>query len=527
MDEDDADFQAAMRMSLDTQQHAPVVPNQHANKFDDDSELQRAIEISAQSAVAAAPAGGSEQDNELALALLLSAEAATESQANASFDVVAFDAASAEHNGDNDYGAALAAVSPQSNDLAIARALYDADLADAEQCTTMYLPIDTESYGIINQHLRGIASRYHCSIEPLVEDSADTDSRIISVAGSSEIVFVAIDAIQSALAWTRADLSAIPSGADGGGAVVEGRGGALNDEPGARLQRTSTTAADHSGAAMQSSKPTTTPAAQPPRVVDRYRGADAGKVAPHTRREPFRWVPPKDAQLPPLLPRASAATAARHIFIDYSNVSIGAKTDASGQFHPDVRVDVQELVDVLESRGRQQSQIIGDRYVAGSKPPDMGEVWRNFEQLQYTVEVLPRDERNKEGLGVDASIHANVHHALTKARNNKSPAGSNTLVLATGDGNSHNGRTNFPDLAFQAVREGWFVEVWAWRNTLSGNFRLLAAHTSNRVTVHMLDDHRSGLVLRAEHLVPLAAAAARPRGASTATARYGTSNVNR
>jgi len=45
------------------------------------------------------------------------------------------------------------------------------------------------------------------------------------------------------------------------------------------------------------------------------------------------------------------------------------------------------------------------------------------------------------------------------------------LVIATGDGNSDNGQHSFPSLAQRALKAGMRVEVAAWKNGLSGNFK--------------------------------------------------------
>ena len=64
-----------------------------------------------------------------------------------------------------------------------------------------------------------------------------------------------------------------------------------------------------------------------------------------------------------------------------------------------------------------------------------------------------------------------------------------TLVLATGDGAITTSGGSFEFEVRRALREGWDVEVWSWKEQLSGRFARITDPSGARPNVHHLDDH--------------------------------------
>jgi hypothetical protein len=62
-----------------------------------------------------------------------------------------------------------------------------------------------------------------------------------------------------------------------------------------------------------------------------------------------------------------------------------------------------------------------------------------------------------------------------------------TLVLLTGDGNSNNGASRFPDCVEKALRQGWKVEVWSWKRSTSQVYRTFAGEYASQFELVPLD----------------------------------------
>lgn len=64
-----------------------------------------------------------------------------------------------------------------------------------------------------------------------------------------------------------------------------------------------------------------------------------------------------------------------------------------------------------------------------------------------------------------------------------------TLVLVTGDGSTSEFQTSFADQVKRAAKRGWNVEVWSWRDQLSGRFGQLVRDGVRNLVVRHLDPH--------------------------------------
>jgi hypothetical protein len=172
----------------------------------------------------------------------------------------------------------------------------------------------------------------------------------------------------------------------------------------------------------------------------------------------------------------------RHIFIDNSNIYIGAVNQGDAIDYT-IRVKPAELGRLLSRGG-----VPGRRIVAGSKPPSTNNIWKKWEEAGFRVSLSQRDNSTDKEEHVDSFLHAQMYRELNDRR--ADAPGSNTLVLATGDGNSNEGYSNFVEVARAAARSGWRVEVWCWRKSLSRNFVALGQQFPDaRVQIKLLDDH--------------------------------------
>jgi hypothetical protein len=64
-----------------------------------------------------------------------------------------------------------------------------------------------------------------------------------------------------------------------------------------------------------------------------------------------------------------------------------------------------------------------------------------------------------------------------------------TLVIASGDGNTSDYSTSFPLQAERALKRGWNVEVWSWSEQLTTKYNALSRAYPGRVNVKTLDPH--------------------------------------
>ena len=167
---------------------------------------------------------------------------------------------------------------------------------------------------------------------------------------------------------------------------------------------------------------------------------------------------------------ASTAGASRtrsvHVFIDHSNAAIGA-TSAGSQLRP------RQLAKHVEA-GRD----VRERVVIGSH--EMHATRDEWERLGY---VVAADTRRGPERFVDDALHAQLMR--TAARRFDPPR---TIVLVTGDGNSNEGRTNFPECVEEALKNSWWVELFSWRRSLSQTYAALAREYADQFTICYLED---------------------------------------
>lgn len=94
--------------------------------------------------------------------------------------------------------------------------------------------------------------------------------------------------------------------------------------------------------------------------------------------------------------------------------------------------------------------------------------------------------------GAEAEGHADdiIHaHCLAKLMMNE----PGTLILATGDGNSNDGDSNFPMCVVFALRAGWNVEIVSWARGTHSVYHTLHTMFPRRVVLRTLEPAHSTL----------------------------------
>jgi uncharacterized LabA/DUF88 family protein len=210
---------------------------------------------------------------------------------------------------------------------------------------------------------------------------------------------------------------------------------------------------------------------------------------------PHIWKPPMGAEPPPPL---STPSEIHHILIDQSNMFYSARTSddiANDKMDAkSLRLSIKGLTVLLED-----DRNIVTRYVAGTFDGSNYGFWSAWKNAGYKCSMIKQnsDRREKD---VDTVLHA-IGLQIALDHKDKKP-GSETLVIATGDGNFHNTLTSFPRLVYAAASMGMRVEIWSWANSRSANFSRIAKYfTDGRVTLHDLDTYFDRVTYRAKPLL--------------------------
>ncbi|WP_369958377.1 NYN domain-containing protein [Pseudomonas benzenivorans] len=174
-----------------------------------------------------------------------------------------------------------------------------------------------------------------------------------------------------------------------------------------------------------------------------------------------------------------------HIFIDNSNAFGGAQR-ASSKEEPEaiwlaVRIYYKNFFKLIEKGYRAKTKVL-----AGSVPPGNDVLWDHARATGYNTDLLRKIESDDGRLieqGVDEIAHLKIANALL---DHEPPQ---TLVLVTGDGNNSDFGTSFTQQAQRALRQGWNVVVWSWKDQLSGKFSRLAEKSAGKMQVNIFDPH--------------------------------------
>jgi len=201
----------------------------------------------------------------------------------------------------------------------------------------------------------------------------------------------------------------------------------------------------------------------------------------------------------------------RHILIDFSNIR---KKPISGSKSETVVPNVDLIIERLECGVGNAKRLspISTRFVAGSIPP-RGTIldamtnypWANFKRNKYTVQLTMKyavktiDSKGKPAIYhkerfVDELVH-NVQQkilldSMFALRELGESIEDNTLVLASGDGNSNKEAiTNFPAIVDRMLDVGWKVEIWAWFGAVSGKYIELQTKYPAQLRIIPFEDH--------------------------------------
>jgi hypothetical protein len=174
-----------------------------------------------------------------------------------------------------------------------------------------------------------------------------------------------------------------------------------------------------------------------------------------------------------------------HIFIDNSNAFGGAQR-AAATFEPEavwlaVRLYYRNFFRIIESDHNPVTRVL-----AGSVPPGNDVLWEHARSTGYDTDLLRKVESDDGRLveqGVDEIAHLKIANVLLDFDPPQ------VLVLVTGDGNNSDFGTSFTQQAERAIKRGWNVEVWSWKEQLSGKLKRLAESNPQRMKVIYFDPH--------------------------------------
>ncbi|MBI4314549.1 MAG: NYN domain-containing protein [Chloroflexi bacterium] len=174
-----------------------------------------------------------------------------------------------------------------------------------------------------------------------------------------------------------------------------------------------------------------------------------------------------------------------HIFIDNSNMYGGAQR-AAGTNEPAalwmaVRLYYRSFFLLIEGSDTAITRMLG-----GSVPPGNDALWQHARDAGYNTDLLKRVENDSGNLveqGVDEVMHLKIANVLLDYEPPQK------LIICTGDGNESDFGTSFLQQAKRALKRGWHVDVWSWKDQLSGKFDRLRGTGSGTLTVNELDNH--------------------------------------
>ena len=155
-----------------------------------------------------------------------------------------------------------------------------------------------------------------------------------------------------------------------------------------------------------------------------------------------------------------------HVFVDHSNVAVGAARLGK-------QLDVMHLVRHVEGL-----RDVKERVVIGSHEAERAR--HEWERHGYSVSA---DSRHGPERFVDDALHAQLMRTAAKAFDPP-----RVIALVTGDGNRNDGRTNFPECVEEALRQRWHVELYSWRQQTSNVYVVLAEQYAGHFCICYLDD---------------------------------------
>ncbi|CAF1388249.1 unnamed protein product [Adineta steineri] len=193
-------------------------------------------------------------------------------------------------------------------------------------------------------------------------------------------------------------------------------------------------------------------------------------------------------------PRSDTSKSNIHIVVDNSNLFISAQLGQgkNGEQDPSIRVKVADVVAVIEENTKVDN--IKTRIVGGSIPIPNERVWAEWKKCQYECLLGERSISNKE-VSLDDMLHSKIQNLILKNKS-RSKNGKQHLILVTGDGNANGNRTSFPDIVSLALKYQWTVDLWSWKDSLSGKFDDIQEEHSSNMKINHLDTYRTKITFK-------------------------------
>lgn len=175
----------------------------------------------------------------------------------------------------------------------------------------------------------------------------------------------------------------------------------------------------------------------------------------------------------------------RHVFIDNSNIIWGAQR-AAATLEPSavwlaIRVYWRNLFQLVEHPGR-----VVTRVLAGSIPPGNEQLWEYAQREGFDTKLLQKVERDDGRFGEQAVDEMLILQIANVLLDFEPPQ---TLVLVTGDGKETEFGSSFSRQVERALKRGWEVEVWSWKEQISSRFARARSPTGRQAKICHLDPH--------------------------------------
>jgi hypothetical protein len=187
----------------------------------------------------------------------------------------------------------------------------------------------------------------------------------------------------------------------------------------------------------------------------------------------------------------------RHILLNSSDIFFTAQSIAAtetGRQNHGLRLNARELALVLgrEQGGSDESLEGATRLVIGTRPSPTNSIWKHWESAGFKVAVVTSPHSNRphrhEPLPHEEGDKALTDYLLKTAED---------LLLLQTHGGREQGETlvlcigksleRFREIIRTAVRIGWKVEIWSWKQFLPEISITMSRNHPRQVTLHELD----------------------------------------
>ena len=196
-----------------------------------------------------------------------------------------------------------------------------------------------------------------------------------------------------------------------------------------------------------------------------------------------------------VLPNIVSPSSFSFVLIDTDNIFCSARTAAimSNDEQVQLRLSIKNFIELIDC----QETKIEKRFVSGSTKNRVHFLEGKWKSNGCETTFYSRGSSAHDI--VDTALHAHGLQIMADYRRLGLPPGSATLVITTGDGNLHDGRTSFPKLVCAAVEAGMRVKVWAWKNSRSASYLRLKEAFPDYITLCDLDPYFNSIMYFKKH----------------------------